>query len=150
MFSKHDNEICYSTCVTTGMNLAQIVKIVLDPLPACHPTLVRPRDSKIDTPVGMTENGGDMHRVRALLDKTIADSQAMLENYKIEEYELPIEGYFGIISMSLVGLAVAGLFAWSLHRHIRKKTYKAVADNPANGTGLGGPIYLRYKRIKFM
>ena len=56
IFSKHDNEVCYSTCVTTGMNLAQIVKVVLDPLPARHPTLVRPNKLKIDTPLGSTKN----------------------------------------------------------------------------------------------
>ena len=138
IISKHDNEICYSKCVTTGLNLVPTVKISLDSLPARHPTLVRPRDIKIDTPLGMTKNRGDMRRVRALLDKTMADSQAMLDNYKIEEHAMSTEGYFGVVSMSLVCLALIGLCAWSLYRCRRKKNYKPVADNHVNETGLDG------------
>lgn len=145
IFFKHDNEVCYSTCVTTGMNLAQMVKVVLDPLPARHPTLVRPNKLKIDTPLGSTKSGGDMRRVQALLDKTMADSQAMLESYKKNDEEIPVEGYFGIISMTLVVLVVAGLCAWLLHRHLRKKTYKAVTDDSANGTGRVGTLNTKTK-----
>ncbi len=83
-----------------------------------------------------------MRRVRALLDKTMADSQAMLGNYKIEDHAMPIEGYFGVVSMSLVCLALIGLCAWSLYRCRRKKKYKPVADNHVNETGLDGPPHI--------
>ncbi len=145
IFSKQDNEICHSKCVTTGLHLVPTVKILLDPLPARHPTLVRPRDIKIDTPLGMTKSGGDMRRVRALLDKTMADSLAMLDNYKIEDQSMPVEGYFGVVSMSLICLAAVGLCAWCLHRCRRKKTYKPVADNHVSEPGLDSLIYLLNK-----
>ncbi len=93
----------------------------------------------------MTKNGGDMRRVRALLDKTMADSLAMLDNYKIEDQSMPVEGYFGVVSMSLICLAAAGLCAWCLHRCRRKKTYKPVADNHVSEPGLDRLIFLLNK-----
>ncbi len=135
IFSKQDNEQCNSSCATTGINLAERIQIMLDPLPARHPTLVRPREMNLDVPLGLTKSGADVRRVQALLDKTMADSRDILDSFKQEDYEIPMDGYFGMIASGLLVLGMFGCCAYLFYRHIKKKIYRRVINNASCDTG---------------
>jgi len=124
----NQNEICNSSCAATGNNYKQI-KIVLDPLPAPHPTLVRMNEEKIDIPIGTGAGArGSARRMQAILDKTIRESERMLADFNQPETVLQqTNHYAGIVAVCLVLAMMVAISAYCGTRWYRKKKYAPVA-----------------------